>query len=311
MNQKELKYPFWRRFLIYQKERFPFLAHGPLIAMFTFSAISYSRICRNETGFINWQDFLIGIITILSLFFLVRILDEFKDKEEDAMYRKELPVPRGLISFKELRYMGFAALIIQVLCILFFQLPMIWIYAIVLIYLALMTVEFFIPEWLKENPIAYLTSHMFIIPIIDLYSSGLDWLLEGHKPHLGLLIFFIVSYLNGLVLEFGRKIKSPNDEKEGVKTYSFLYGPNKATYIWLGILLATFLFCSYAIYYASIAYISIIILSAFFIITAFCGISFLLNMNSKSAKRIEIFSAVWTLVMYACIGGLPGFIKLI
>ena len=84
------KAPFIKRFYIYQKERFPFLAHGVMIAAFTFSAVSYSRICRGGTDFIKWSDFLIGIFATITLFFLVRIFDEFKDKEDDA---KEYAAP--------------------------------------------------------------------------------------------------------------------------------------------------------------------------------------------------------------------------
>ena len=52
---------------------------------------------------------------------------------------------------------------------------------------------------------------------IDLYSSGLDWKLDNAEPHLGLLFFFAVSYMNGLVLEFGRKIRTPEKEEELIK----------------------------------------------------------------------------------------------
>ena len=119
---------FFVRFYIYQKERFPFVGYIILIGVFTFSAISYSRICRGENGFIDWKHYLIGIITTFTLFFLVRIFDEFKDKEEDAKYRKYLPVPRGLISLKELRWVGILVALIQLFLILFFQKEMILLY---------------------------------------------------------------------------------------------------------------------------------------------------------------------------------------
>ncbi|HIA07289.1 MAG TPA: hypothetical protein EYN71_11445, partial [Flavobacteriales bacterium] len=105
---------FLKRFYIYQNERFPILAHGFIIAVFTFSAVSYSRICRGVEGFIPWQSYLIGIFATITLFLLVRIFDEFKDREDDAKYRKYLPVPRGLISLKELRVVGIVVAAIQI-----------------------------------------------------------------------------------------------------------------------------------------------------------------------------------------------------
>ncbi|MDQ6763693.1 MAG: hypothetical protein M3015_13830, partial [Bacteroidota bacterium] len=102
-NPKENSSSFFTRFYAYQKERFPFLAHGLLVASFSFSAISYSRICRGASGFVSASTFLMGIFITITLFFLVRIFDEFKDAEDDAKYRSELPVPRGLVSLHELK----------------------------------------------------------------------------------------------------------------------------------------------------------------------------------------------------------------
>ena len=91
------------RFLIYQKERYPFVVYFFLISSFSFSAIAYSRMCRGLIEFISLDKFLVCIFNTILLFFILRILDEFKDQEDDKKYRKYLPVPRGLISLKELK----------------------------------------------------------------------------------------------------------------------------------------------------------------------------------------------------------------
>jgi 4-hydroxybenzoate polyprenyltransferase len=101
-----------KRFWIYQSERFPFLTHSPLLAAFTFSAISFSLVCRGEIGFIDIKIFLVGLATTISLFFLLRISDEFKDKKIDAQFRPELPVPRGLVTLRELGMIGFGVIVL-------------------------------------------------------------------------------------------------------------------------------------------------------------------------------------------------------
>src|ERR1700741_4680326 len=111
---------FLKRFYIYQKERFPILGYAVLVASFSFSAISYSRICRGAAGFVDWKIYLVGIFTTISLFLLVRIFDEFKDAADDAKYRKELPVPRGLISLRELAILGIILATLQIAVNLFF-----------------------------------------------------------------------------------------------------------------------------------------------------------------------------------------------
>ena len=167
-NARENSAPFFRRFYIYQKERFPLLGHGLLVAAFSFSAISYSRICRGAEGFVDAKTFAVGVFTTISLFLLVRIFDEFKDAEDDARFRKELPVPRGLITFRELALTGILVAIAQILVNLIFFPKMLWIYAAVVGYLSLMGKEFFVAEWLKKHQFWYVTSHMFIIPLIDI-----------------------------------------------------------------------------------------------------------------------------------------------
>mgnify|MGYP000657513563 CR=1 FL=1 len=296
---------FLRRFYQYQKERFPFLAHGLLITSFTFSAISYSRISRGVEGFIPMQDFLIGVFVTLSFFFLVRIFDEFKDKEEDAQYRKYLPVPRGLISLKELKVVGWIVGLLQIFVIGFFQPQMIYLYGIVLVYLMLMGVEFFVPTWLKKRHLPYIISHMAIIPLIDFYASGLDWLLQGESLHVGLAWFFCVSYFNGFVLEFGRKIRAPEKEEEGITSYTNLYGTKGGVYAWIGLLFITLLMAIGASLYANYGVISIVILGSLFVICSMPGWMFLKNPTEKRSKLIEYSSGLWTLIMYFSLGGIP------
>ncbi len=296
-------YSFLRRFLIYQKERFPFFGHGLLVASFSFSAISYSRICRGAGNFVAWPVFLTGIFTTITLFFLVRIFDEFKDAVDDARYRSHLPVPRGLVSFRELALLGIITVLLQVFINALFFPKMLIMYLIVMAYLGLMGKEFFIGVWLKQHQFWYVVSHMLIIPLIDVYASGLDWLLEGVKAPSGLLFFFAVSFMNGVVLEIGRKIRVP--EQEEFNTYSTLLGAPKATRLWIFVLFIT-LCCSLAAsWYAGYGKLGYFILLFFFILCALPAMAFLKNATARYSKLIEYASALWTIAMYFTLGAVP------
>ena len=295
----------FRRLLIYQKERFPVLGHGIMISAFTFSAVSYSRICRGERGFISWKDFVIGIFATITLFLLVRIFDEFKDHDDDIKYRKYLPVPRGLVSLKELKIIGVFVGIIQILVIAIFQTKMLYLYLIVIFYLLLMGKEFFVSGWLKKRQIIYITSHMVIIPLIDIYASGLDWLLDNSSPHWGLAWFFAVSYVNGLVLEFGRKIRTPETEEEGVVSYTGMFGLVRGTIIYISLMFVTMSLAIGASLYAGYGKISFIILGVIFIICSLPAWVFLKKPTKKRTKIIEYTSALWTTTMYFSLGGIP------
>jgi 4-hydroxybenzoate polyprenyltransferase len=276
-----------------------------MITAFTFSAISYSRICRAAEGFIGLQDFLIGIFTCFSYFLLLRIFDEFKDQEEDALYRTYLPVPRGLVTLTELKYLGFIIAAIQLSIILLFQVEMLGLYVIIMVYLLLMAKEFFVPQWLKKRQIAYITSHMMIIPLIDLYSSGLDWEIGGHNSHFGIAWFMLVSFINGLVLEIGRKIRTKESEEEGVVSYTKLYGTNKAIWIWLGLITATLISVMGAMVYAGYGLKPMMIIPCIYVLCIAPAISFKLKPTIKKSKLIEIASGIWTVLMYLSLGAIP------
>lgn len=302
---------FLKRFFIYQKERFPLIGHGLLVASFTFSAIAYSRICRGVEGFVSWQTYLLGIFITVSLFLLVRIFDEFKDADDDAKYRGELPVPRGLVKLSELKNIGIIIFVLQVLVNIIFFPKMLIIYFAIIAYLLLMGKEFFVADWLKKHQFWYVTSHMFIIPFIDIYASGLDWLLEGAKPPTGLLFFFAVSYMNGIVLEVGRKIRTPETESEGVLTYSSMLGASKAAWLWIAVLVATLLLAIAASAFAGYGTTGTIVLSCVFLVCASPAFLFLNKKTKKLSKSIELMSALWTIAMYLTLGGVPMLQKLI
>lgn len=293
------------RLYIYQKERFPVLGHGLLVASFSFSAIAYSRICRGAEGFVNWKTYLVGIFITITLFMLVRIFDEFKDAEDDAHYRKHLPVPRGLISFRELKVMAVIIIVLQVLVNLLFFPKMLVIYIGIITYLSLMGKEFFIADWLKKHQFWYITSHMFIIPLIDIYASGLDWLIEGADAPKGLLFFFAVSYMNGIVLEIGRKIRTPEKEATGVLTYTFMLGTSKAVLLWIGVLFVTLCLSIAASHYAGYGSMALIVLGSVFLLCLIPALLFLKNKTEKLSKAVELSSALWTIAMYLSLGGIP------
>ena len=298
-----------RRLYQYQKERFPILVHGVLIAAFSFSAIGYSRQLRHASGFIPMSQYLLCVLTNLSVFFLLRVADEHKDKEDDLKYRPYLPVPRGLVSLKELRVAGFVLLTIALLANVLWVPAMLVLLLITLGYLLLMRYEFFIPAWLRRHMGWYMLSHMFIIPLADIYASGYDWKLAGASPKPGLLFFFGVSYCNGIVLEIGRKLRAPEDEETGVETYTRLWGLKTATCLWLLVLSINCALSLAAVYYAGSGTV-VPLLLVFYALSILPGALFLRRPGRKLSKIVEAVSLLWALAMYLSIGGIPQLLNL-
>lgn len=297
--------PLARRFIDYQAERFPFAQHGPLILAFTFSAASYSRIVRGADGFIGAIEFIVGFVSTLGLFLLLRIFDEFKDNEEDAAHRPYRPVPRGLITLGELRTIGIGAGVLAIALNVVVMPRMIPLWLAAFAYEALMAREFFVRDWLKRHPIAYMLSHMVVLPMIDFYSTGLDWNNARIAPPDGLEFFLLVTFLNGIVIEVGRKLRAPVAEEPGVETYSALYGPRRATAGWLLVLAATCASAMAAAAYADFGAPGFAILGGLLVVASIPALMFLRSGRQEDAKRIELAAGVWTIAMYLTLGGVP------
>lgn len=301
---------FLYRFFKYQNERFSFLQNGIMILAFTFSAASFSRISRHVEGFMPLDLFAIGVITSFFFFFLLRIFDEFKDFDKDSKYQPYRAVPRGLISLKELGWTAFVVIILQIVLNALFMPVMLYVYLLVMIYMVLMTKEFFIKKWLTAHPITYMWTHMLIMPLIDFYTTGLDWLNAGVEPPSGLIYFLAVTFFNGIIIEFGRKIRAKEAEEEGVDTYSSIYGSTKATILWIIILVVTFSFAVKASFTAGYGWIGFYILLAIKIGCVLPAIRFIKTQKQLHAKQIELAAAVWTILMYLTLGGVPMLISL-
>lgn len=293
------------RWWIYQRERFPVFAHGVLIAAFSFSAVSFSSLLRNHIQLPSIGTAGVAFATAFLFFLQLRLADEFKDFEEDSLYRPYRPVPRGLVSLRELGILWLLTAVIQLLLALSLQPSLVQLLAVVWVYLALMSKEFFIGEWLKAHPITYMVSHMVIIPLVDLYATACDWWPAETVPPRGLIWFLIVSYFNGMVIEIGRKIRAPQDEEKGVNTYSVLWGRSNAVLVWYSAMMLTAGCAAMAAYQIDFLGPAAVLLIGLLLAAGLIAVRFLYDPVTKRAKWIETFSGVWTLLMYLSLGAVP------
>ena len=298
--------PSHNRWWIYQRERFPLLAHSPVILAFSLSAISYSALLRGSDRLPGWRPCAVAFLSSLLSFLQLRLADEFKDFEEDSRYRPYRPVPRGLVTLRELGWVWAGCIVMQLALCVWLQPRLLVLLGITWLYLGLMTKEFFARPWLKARPIVYMVSHMGIMPLVDFYATGCDWATMGYlRPPPGLLWFLLVSFLNGMVVEIGRKIRSPQDEETGVETYSFLWGRKKAVLVWLAIMMATASLACVAARGIGFGLPELAILSAVIAIAAGLAHGFLRRQGTGQGKQLEIMAGVWSLVLYLSLGVLP------
>jgi UbiA prenyltransferase family len=292
------------RLWTYQRERFPLVSHGFLIAAFSASAIAFSAFARHA-ALPRVALLAAGFVSSLLFFMQLRIADEWKDAADDRAFRPYRPVPRGLVSLRELAWIGVAGGLVQLAIALAVSPRLVPLLLGVWLYFGLMSREFFVKDWLRAHPIAYILSHMAIMPLIDAYVSAFDWRVAGAVAPAALGCFLAVTFCNGLVIEIGRKLRAPRDEERGVETYSALWGRGRATAIWC---LAVGLTASLAAFAAASVHVlrfDAPLYALSLVLAAVAGVAFVRRPGSGGAKRIETFSGAWTVVMYLSLGVLP------
>lgn len=298
------------RWWIYQRERFPLATHIPLIAAFSFCTLTFSMLARGVVAVPPLKAIIVAFVTALLFFLEMRIADEFKDADEDARYRPYRPVPRGLITLRELGVVAVVAGAVQASLALWLAPALLPFLLGTWAYLGLMCREFFVRDWLKAHPATYMWSHMLILPLIDLYGTACDWRVANVPPPLGLGILLVVSFCNGFILEVGRKIRAPRDEEHGVETYTALWGRGRAVSIWLVALGVTAIAAALATFqietpWEIVAYLVVVALAVVL------GLRFLRHPVPGSGKPIELISGLWTLVLYLSLGAIPLVLRLI
>lgn len=302
-----------RRLWTYQSERFPLAAYVPLMAVATFAAVAFSwgarRAAPGAAAGFPWGAWAVGALTVLVLFFFLRVLDEHKDAGQDARYRPELPVPRGLVSLRELSAAALVALAAALALNALLDPALLVVLAAILAWAGFMGREFFVPHWLRARPGLYLVSHMLVMPLLFLYATAVDWLVAGAPPPPGTAAFLVLAFANGLVIEVGRKLKPAAEEREGVDSYTRAWGTRPATGIWTGAVivaaaaaLLTTGALAGALRTAPVTAAAVLVPGA--IAAAVPALLLLRGSRRVRGAHIEAAAGLWVLASYGVVGGL-------
>ena len=297
-----------RRGWTYLDERFPLLAHGPLVFAFAGGVACASAALRGADG-PGWPAVVVASVVGLGAFFQLRVADEWKDAETDRRHRPERPVPRGLVTLRELSLAGLGVAVVQVAACVWLDVRLLVPLAIIWGYGALMTVEFGVADWLRDRPFATLLSHGMIVPAIDLFSVSCDVLGNGADFPAGVGWLVGVSLFGGAVVEIGRKVWASSDERHGVETYSAVWGRRRALAVWSGAVVLS-AGCGLAV----LQHVPGTALLAGGLVLVALGV-IAVGMGALWADRpgrgnfVEAAAGVWTLGLYTTIGPLALLVR--
>lgn len=294
------------RWWTYQRERFPVATHVPFAILVATAAVGWSSAIAGRPSPSALVLACASATTILFLFQL-RVADEFKDYEDDRRFRPERAVPRGLVTLRELRVLAVSAALAQLVLAIIVEPRLAVTLVLLWAYFGLMTVEFFAPRWLKARPVAYLVSHMLVVPLLALHLTAFDWVGPAWIPPREIAAFAAFAFAVGLVVELGRKVWAPSQEREGVETYSRLWGVPRAVTVWALAVAGAAALAAWAGHLAKVTIVAGVAAAACASIGAIAAIAFARSPTTARSKFIELHSALVAFVLYIVVGIVPRY----
>jgi 4-hydroxybenzoate polyprenyltransferase len=294
--------PFATRLLAYLRERFPLFGHGLLIVSYGSSNQFLARalVHPGEPMHYDWGS-LAGAVVLLCLFFHLRVFDEHKDYAEDCRNHPDRVLQRGLVTLRDLRRLGAAAIATELVLAALHSPAALCAVLIALGFSFLMLKEFFVGPWLRRHFLLYAVSHMLIMPLLALvvYSFATarwPWTAPGW-----FWLYAFVGFFVTFNWEVSRKIRAPEDEREGVESYTKVFGTYGAAWVVLAIRVVDTLLVALVGWHLGLSRWFYVALIALF---ALCAVGFLhyrLRTDSRTAKRMETYAGMYIVAFDLCL----------
>jgi 4-hydroxybenzoate polyprenyltransferase len=286
--------PFARRFSAYLAERFPLLGHGVLIAAYYSSNQFLARTLTRPGEPMRYDlSTLLGALTLFFFFFHLRVFDEHKDYAEDLVHYPRRVLQSGVMTLRDLKILGGVAIAAEIVLSLL-RGPMAFVaWLAAFLFSFLMLKEFFVRGWLKRHFLVYAVTHLLVMPFLSLmvfsFATGRwPWQAPGW-----FLVYAWVGFFVTFNWEVSRKIRAPEDEIEGVETYTRVFGTYGAA--WIVLLIRVIDTGLVALvgwhlglspwFYAALVALFLICLTGFF--------QYRFHTNRKTAKRMETYAGLY------------------
>ncbi len=236
--------PFVRRFAAWSAERFP-----PAVGILAAALFVDAVLIGSGAGGRRWLAIgpagIAGFLAFWSYLLVLRIYDEHKDAESDRIVHPERLTVTGVMPLSQLRLVLVVVLVLQGGVSLSFDrgvgaVTVTWLAATA--WSLLMLREFFVPAWLRSHPVPYALSHAVATPLMVLWAFEMGTHGPGPRPAAtsgpGELFrsgaawsYVVLALAASLLFELSRKVRAPEDERDGDASYATLFGIGRSAVI--------------------------------------------------------------------------------
>lgn len=282
------------RFVQFLQERFPLTSHLPWILCF---------YCANVAVGLSGQaldarQFSCGLIVVLLFFLRLRLFDEIKDLDYDRKYNAERPLVRGLLSEREVKQIITFVLFIEIILTIIVAPQALGFYLLAMLYSLLMFKEFFIGSIIRPYLTTYAIMHTVVAAFLGLLVMAFTNGAIFSGDYKTGIVFGLINWALFNIFEFSRKTFALQEERQGVDSYSSLFGRFGAVALTLSqvVLLLAVLFVMSFKQFSDFVLLTQLILA---LILLLAGIFYLFVGTLKSAKVYRLVAGLYLLLVYS------------
>ncbi|TAE27589.1 MAG: hypothetical protein EAZ91_16070 [Cytophagales bacterium] len=163
-----------------------------------------------------------GMVAVITFFFRLRVFDEIKDYDLDAINHPQRVLQSGRVNLRQLFTLAVAGGVWELAWSVWSGWPTVVCWVLAVGYSLLMRYEFFVGAFLKKRLLLYAITHMLIMPLV------IAWVWSAYTPDFGLsrplYLLAALSLLGGFAFEIARKLHTPAAERPLVDSYSKTMG---------------------------------------------------------------------------------------
>src|SRR6056297_2423261 len=278
----------------YLGERFPLIGNGLLILSF-YSSNQFLAHALHDRGQPMRYDLstLYGVLVVICFFLHMRIFDDHKDYAEDAVFFPDRVLQRGVVTLGELKGLAAVAIGMQAILAATVGWAALVSWLIAFGFSILMLKEFFVRRWLKQRFLLYASVHMLIMPLLAMVVWSFATGRYGWEMPAWYWLYSMVGFFLAFNWEVSRKIRAAEDEREGLDSYSRLFGAYGAAYLVLLMrLLDTILVGLVALHLGLSGWFFLLLLALYGV----CMIGFFqyrFQTSRQTAKRLSLYAGLY------------------
>ena len=278
----------------YLAERFPLLGHGLLIFSF-YSSNQFLAHALGQPGAPMRYDLssLCGYLAILCFFLHLRVFDDHKDYSDDCKHYPNRVLQRGLVTLGELKLLGGIAILLEFTLAAICGPAALVAVLTAFVFSLLMLKEFFVADWLKRRFLLYASVHMLIMPLLAMivysFATG-QFLWEAPRWY---WLYSFVGFFVAFNWEVSRKIRAPEEEVDGIDSYTRLFGTYGAAYLVLLIRVIDTALVTVVGIHLGLSVWFYVLLVLLFLVCLIGFFQFRFQTSPTTAHRMEIYAGIY------------------